>query len=126
MQLNRFKGFTLIELIVVLVIISLMATLSVPVVSTAVQRSKESALKENLLVTRRALDDYYADHGSYPDDLEVLVTKKYIRKLPVDPIMGDSAGWELISSADYNTYGIMDIKSSSSGQAIDGTYYNDW
>lgn len=126
MQINRLKGFTLIELIVVLVIISLMAALSAPVISTAVQRAKESALKENLLVTRKALDDYYADHGNYPEDLETLVTKKYIRKLPIDPIAEDGAGWELISSADYNTRGVMDIKSSSSGQAIDGTYYNDW
>lgn len=126
MRHKHVSGFTLMELIVVLVILSLMASISVPVVTTAVQRANESALRETLLVTRKALDDYYADHGSYPNDLGELVEKKYLRSLPVDPMVKDGDDWELITGSENGSYGIRDIKSSSTAQARDGSHFNEW
>lgn len=124
-QRTKSQGFTLLELVVVLVIIALLASISVPVVSTAIYRAKESALKETLLVTRKALDDYYADHERYPDSLDVLVSEKYLRTLPIDPMVEADATWELVMSDDYRS-GIIDLKSTSTDQARNGSYYNEW
>lgn len=121
------RGFTLLELLFVLVIVALLAAIVGPSLTGGVDRARESALKEDLFVIRKAIDDYYADNGKYPPTLEILVEKHYLRSIPVDPITEKSGTWILLR----NTYtdkdnGITDIKSGSALQARDGSYFKDW
>jgi len=124
----RCYGFTLIELLLVLLIVLLLASLTAPVVTHSVQRARESSLKQSLQVMRRAIDDFYADHGSYPNTLEVLVEKRYIRKMPHDPITERRDSWVLIRAGDGQSGtegGIVDIRSGSEDKGSDGIPYRD-
>ena len=96
--LREKKGFTLLELMIVIAIISILATLAQPMFKTAVLKSKEAALKEDLFNLRNVLDQYYADNGKYPDSLDDLVTKGYMRSIPADPIPGRRTPGALIIS----------------------------
>lgn len=118
------KGFTLIELMVVMSIIALIASLAAPVVYKSVIRAKESALKETLQVTRSAIDDYYTDKGRYPDTLDQLVDERYLRFVPFDPILEGDSNWQLESS--YDVEGIIDLHSGADQLALDGTRYSEW
>jgi len=119
-------GFTLIELLVVMAIIATLLTIAVPRYMNSVERSKEAVLHETLAVTRQALDKYYADNGKYPDSLEDLVGKKYLRSLPFDPIIGNAETW-LIVHPDVPEKGeVFDIRSGAPGNARDGSEYKDW
>src|SRR6185312_11269908 len=93
MRLPRHRGFTLIELLLVLFLVALLASLVGPALTSGIQRARESALKEDLHVLRKALDDYYADNGSYPPELQVLVDKRYLRNVPVDPFTDRGDSW---------------------------------
>lgn len=128
MSRSHPPGFTLIELLLVLLLIALLASLATPVVIGSVQRARESALKENLFVLRKAIDDYYADNGRYPESLEKLVEKRYIRHVPADPITGSKDTWVLVRAkgAEGDSSGIIDVRSGSEEKAADGTYYKDW
>lgn len=117
-------GFTLIEMMVVLSLIALLASIVAPVVYKSVQRAHESALRETLRVTRHALDDYYADKQHYPDSLEVLVKQRYLRTMPVDEVVGSDQDWVLVRAD--NSDGIINLHSSSDKTALDGTKYSDW
>src|SRR3954462_7638371 len=86
-------GFTLIELIVVLTIISLLLSIAAPHYFQSVQRSKESALKQNLVTLRDAIDKFYGDQGKYPDALGDLTAKRYLRALPADPLTESVETW---------------------------------
>lgn len=121
---SRGKGFTLLELLLVLTLLSLLAGLAAPVVSGAIVRAKEAALRENLLVMRSALDDYFADNGRYPEDLGDLVENRYIRFVPEDPLIGNADSW-VATHSDIEA-GIENIYSSSTAVAQDGSYYSDW
>lgn len=125
----KHRGFTLIELLLVLLLIALLASIVAPVVTGSVQRAKESALKEDLFTLRKALDDYYADAGGYPPDLESLVQKRYLRKVPVDPITERRDSWVLVRADDDGQGkpgGVVDVRSGSEEKAVDGTLYKDW
>ena len=87
---GRFDGFTLIELLIVMVLLVLLAGVSLTVYGTSVQRGKEAALKEDLFQMRKAIDEYYADKGKYPSDLQTLVTEKYLRTIAPDPFTGSA------------------------------------
>ncbi|MDH5180207.1 MAG: type II secretion system protein GspG [Gammaproteobacteria bacterium] len=118
----RNRGFTMMELLLVLMLVALLASVAAPMVTTSIERAKVSTLKENLFVLRKAIDDYYADNGQYPEDLQVLVSKRYIRHIPEDPLTDSVSSWILIR--DKNGEGnIMDIRSGSNGKARDGTPY---
>lgn len=122
------RGFTLIEILVVVMLISLMAALVVPVVSHSVDMARESALKENLQVMRKALDDYLADTGRYPQTLEELVTRRYVRFIPEDPVLDEaSASWAL-SYVEYadGSRGVQDVRSTSKAEADDGSRFDSW
>lgn len=121
-------GFTAIELILVLVIVALLASIAAPNVSKSIQRATETALKENLYITRSALDDFYADVGRYPNTLEELVEKKYLRNLPLDPITDDRSSWQLSYSEEQGAdqQGIMDIHSGADGESMEGQSYQEW
>ncbi len=119
-------GFTLIELLVVLAIISTLLTLAVPRYFSSVQRSKEVVMKENLWVMRDALDKYFSDLGRYPDQLQDLATKKYLRAIPIDPLTETSTTWRVIPPDDPEKGGVYDVKSGAEGTASGGGDYSDW
>jgi general secretion pathway protein G len=120
------KGFTLIELLVVMVIIGVLLTIAGPRYFHSVERSKEAVLKENLALTRQALDKYFGDNGRYPDNLDALVEKKYLRTLPYDPITESTTTWLLVAPDTTDKGAIYDIKSGAPGKALNETEYKDW
>lgn len=123
---KRINGFTLMELLVVLLLISLLASIVTPIISKSIVRAKESSLKENLFIVRKAIDDYYADKGIYPPELEVLVEERYIRKIPKDPLTDDSWQLKRSESEEEEDQGVMDIHSRAEGSGIDGTEFAEW
>lgn len=120
------NGFTLIELLVVMAIIATLLTIAVPRYFHSVEKSKEAVLHQNLELVRQVLDKYYGDTGKYPDSLEELVNKRYLRSLPSDPINGDSTSWIIVPPDTPEKGGVFDIKSGAPGTALDGTEYKDW
>lgn len=125
---NACRGLTLIELLLALLILSLLASLALPVVTGGIHRAKESALKEDLYTVRRAIDDYYADTGNYPAAMEELVRKRYLRRIPADPFTGSGETWHLVRTdeTDDDRNGIIDIRSGSDAVDEEGTPYSRW
>lgn len=123
MQRRRAAGFTFIELLLVLLLVALLASLVAPVVTGTIQRARESALREDLHVLRKGLDDYYGDTGTWPAELEDLANKRYVRRIPVDPITGSRETWVVIRS---DRGGVVDLHSGSADRAGDGSYFRDW
>jgi len=119
-------GFTLVELLVVMAIIATLLTLAVPRYFGSVEKSKEAVLKQNLATLRDSVDKYYGDTGRYPDSLDDLVTKKYIRSIPLDPLTESASTWVLIPPVDPGKGAVYDVKSGAQGKASDGTAYGDW
>ena len=119
-------GFTLVELLVVMAIIATLLTLAVPRYFGSVEKSKEAVLKQNLSTLRDSLDKYYADTGRYPDSLDDLVTKKYLRNIPLDPLTESASTWVLIPPVEPGKGAVYDVKSGAQGKAGDGTAYGDW
>jgi general secretion pathway protein G len=125
----RSRGFTLIELLLVLLLVALLASLVAPVVTGGIQRARESTLKTDLYALRKALDDYNSDTGAYPAELEELVKKRYLRRIPPDPVTEKRDTWVLVRSEDDTAgknNGILDIRSGSPERASDGSYFKDW
>lgn len=120
------KGFTLIELVVVMAIIAMLLTIAVPRYLHSMEKSREAVLRQNLALTREALDKYYGDNGKYPDNLADLTSKKYLRSLPLDPITGYATTWLIVPPDVPGKGGVFDIKSGASGKAGDGSEYKDW
>ncbi len=129
------KGFTLVELLVVMAIIGILVAIAVPQLQQAPIRAKEAALREDLFTFRTCLDQFYADKGHYPEALQTLVTEKYIRKIPVDPFTKSADTWVPVmeepdssdaAAADQQP-GIIDVKSGSKlVSVIDKTAYSTW
>lgn len=125
----RSRGFTLVELLLVLLIVAMLASLVAPVVTGSIQRARESTLREDLQVMRKAIDDYYADTGKYPAELDELVKKRYLRRIPPDPMTEKRDTWILVGSEDSKTgaaAGIIDVRSGSEEKASDGSDFKDW
>ena len=120
------SGFTLIELLVVMAVIALLLTIATPRYFGSVDKSKEVVLRQNLTLTREALDKFYGDTGKYPDSLEALVSKKYLRRLPIDPITESNNTWIIVPPEDQDKGGVFDIKSGAPGNAKDGVVYSEW
>jgi general secretion pathway protein G len=123
---RKHQGFTLIELIVVMTIISLLLTLAAPRYFRSIDKSKETVLKANLFATRDALDKFHADTGKYPTQLAELVEKRYLRTLPWDPITESSDSWVLVPPADGQDGGVYNITSGAEGAGADGVPYAEW
>jgi general secretion pathway protein G len=119
-------GFTLIELLVVMAIIAVLLTIAAPRYFHSVDKSKEAVLHQNLELTRQAIDKYFSDNGKYPDSLDDLVAKKYLRTLPYDPISESNATWVIVPPASVDKGAVYDIKSGAVGIGINGTEYKDW
>jgi general secretion pathway protein G len=120
------SGFTLIELLVVLSIIATLLTLAVPRYFGSVERSKEAALKQDLVLMRDALQKYYADKGKYPEKLEDLARDKYLRSIPPDPVTTTTTSWIEIPPKDGDKGGVYDVQSGAAGKSSEGTMYSEW
>ncbi|HXD43405.1 MAG TPA: type II secretion system protein [Ramlibacter sp.] len=120
------KGFTLIELLVVLAIVASLLTIAVPSYFASLENSKETALRQSLSVMRDAIDHYHADLGKYPDSLQDLVAKRYLRSVPSDPITGQADNWVIEGPTDSGKGAVRDVKSGAPGNGRDGTAYANW
>ncbi len=120
------SGFTLIELLVVMTIIALLLAVAVPRYFHSVTRAREAVLKENLTLIRDALDKHYADTGAYPANMEALVARKYLRKVPEDPVTESASTWVLIPPPKREQGGVYDVRSGAPGQSLAGTEYGTW
>jgi general secretion pathway protein G len=120
------RGFTLIELLVVMAIIATLLSLAVPRYYGSVKRAEEAALKQNLSLMRDAIDKHYGDTGRYPDSLEDLVAKRYLRAIPLDPATGAVDTWVLAAPPSTEPGRVYDVKSGSTATALDGTTFDTW
>jgi general secretion pathway protein G len=131
------RGFTLLELLVVMTIVGILAAIAVPALRDSPQRAREAALREDLFSMRSVIDSYHGDKGNYPADLQALVTDGYLRKIPLDPMTKSADTWvlayeELAADAQAPAPdqplqpGIIDVHSGSPNKALDGTLYKDW
>jgi general secretion pathway protein G len=123
------RGFTLLELLIVLAIMGILITIAQPSLRSSIVRAKEAVLREDLFQMREALDQYYADNGKYPAALEDLIVsddkaKSYLRELPKDPFT-NAADWITVN-LEGDDGGIFDVHSASPMVGTDGTAYNTW
>lgn len=123
---GRRRGFTLIELLVVMAIIATLLTIAVPRYLRSVQRSREAVLKQDLAALRESIDRFYGDTGKYPPTLAVLVEKRYLRSIPVDPIAKAADKWVVVNSEDPEDTGVKDVKSGADGTGENGLAYAAW
>ena len=125
------SGYTLIELIIVMAIISILIAIAVPMYQKSLIRTKESLLKNNLFTLRTVIDEYTFDKQKAPQTLNDLVDQGYLRGVPVDPITGNNQSWRIImedaiSSVDQTQPGIYDVRSGSDLKSLEGTSYAEW
>jgi len=119
-------GFTLIELMVVLAVIALLLSIVAPHYAGRITRAEEAVLQENLVLLRDALDKHYADAGRYPDALDELVAKRYLRKIPSDPLTQSSATWIVVAPDDPQKGRVYDVRSGAPGIGSNGKPYEQW
>jgi general secretion pathway protein G len=124
-------GFTMIELLVVMTLIVILATMGMTQYKTSQIYAKEAVLKEDLFRLRDAIDQYYADKGQYPGTLDTLVSDGYLRRLPEDPFTKSTSSWQTVPAEPDPSNptaepGVYDVKSGSDASALDGTKYADW
>ncbi len=124
-QVDVESGFTLIELVIALSILAIILSFAEPIYRNSVIKAKEAALKKDIFVMRDSIDQYYADNSSYPQSLDDLVEKRYIRSIPEDPFTKSKDTWVIVSSAPEEV-DVFDIHSGSDLLALDGTAYNEW
>jgi general secretion pathway protein G len=125
------RGFTLIELMIVMTIITILVSIAVPLYQRSIIRAKESVLKSNLFTLRTMIDEYTIDKQKAPQTLEDLVREGYLRQIPVDPMTGSNTTWRVImedvmASANQAEPGIFDVRSGSDKISLDGTPYSEW
>lgn len=125
--MRKPRGFTLIELIVVMAIVGLLASIVAPRFFASLQKSKETSLRSSLAVMREAIDQYAADKGVYPESLEQLAEARYISRVPEDPI-STNRNWLLLPPpSDAAMQGALyDVRSGATGRGSDGRLYADW
>jgi general secretion pathway protein G len=119
-------GFTLIELLVVLAIVAVLLTIAVPRYFGQLENSKEAVLRDNLRTTRELIDKFYADTGRFPESLDEMVDKRYLRSKPIDPITESMDTWALIAPPTGYAGAVADLKSGAEGVARDGRPYAQW
>lgn len=132
-SVSKEKGFTLIELIIVITIIGILVGLGLPQFKNATKRTREAALKENLFTMRKLINQYLVDKGKYPQSLQTLVDEEYLFRIPIDPMTKSTDTWVEIPQvmtmeemATGTMPGIMDVQSGSVDIGTEGTAYNTW
>jgi general secretion pathway protein G len=136
---RRESGFTLLELIVVIAIIGILATIAMPALKDVPVRAREAVLKTNLRTLRDVIDQHYGDKGKYPTSLDALVEAGYLRKIPNDPITRSADTWVPVyeetdpdnppaetETSEDGQPGIIDVRSGAPGNSLDGQPYQDW
>jgi general secretion pathway protein G len=128
---RALRGFTLIELMVVMAIISILLAIALPIYQKSIIRSKESVLRSNLFTLRTMIDEYTIDKQHAPQTLQDLVSEGYLRQVPQDPMTGSDQTWKVIMEDTAiggvnSPPGIFDVKSGSDKTALDGSAYADW
>ena len=118
------SGFTIIELMIVVTIVGILATLAVPSYQNAVVKAKEGALRQDLFSLRDVIDQHRADKGKYPETLTALVSSGYLRRLPPDPLTGSPTTWQEMK--DPSGEGVVDVFSGSELVGTNGIPYNQW
>lgn len=122
----KVRGFTLIELMIVLAVLGLLLGICVPRYFHNVDKAKESALRQDLATMRDAIDKYGSDNGQYPNALSDIETKNYIRKIPTDPFTDRADSWIIVAPAQEGRGNVFDVKSGARGHGMDGTDYATW
>ena len=128
---KKSRGYTLIELIIVMAIISVLVAIAVPLYQKSLLRTKESLLKNNLFTLRTVIDEYTFDKQKAPQSLDDLVTEGYLRAVPIDPITGNAQSWRVImedslTAVNQTQPGIYDVRSGSDLRSLEGTPYAEW
>jgi general secretion pathway protein G len=128
---RALRGFTLIELMVVMAIISVLLAIAIPLYQKSITRAKESVLRNNLFTLRTMIDEYTIDKQKAPDALQDLVSEGYLRQVPQDPMTSSDQTWRLIMEdtpigGSSSSPGIFDVRSGSDKTGLDGTAYADW
>jgi general secretion pathway protein G len=121
----RKRGFTLIEMLVVMAALALLLSLAAPRYFEHVDRSREAVLKNNLAVMRQAVDRFRGDRGRYPEALAELVQERYLREVPLDPVTDRSDGWVIVPPPGQSQ-GVYDVRSAATGRSRDGSAYASW
>lgn len=127
---GRF-GYTLIEILIVMTVMSILMSAAVPLYTRVVQRTKESVLRNNLFSIRNVIDEYTYDKQKAPQSLQDLVTEGYLRQVPEDPIVGNNTSWKVImedalTMVNQTEPGIFDVRSGSDKTSSEGTPYAEW
>ena len=121
------RGFTLIELMVVMAIIAVLLTIAAPRYFDHLDRAKEATLRQTLAVVRDAIDKFHGDTATYPESIDDLVARRYLRAVPVDPITDSAQTWVLLPPPAANGSGkLWDLKSGAEGNSAAGTPYAEW
>ena len=125
------RGFTLIELMIVMAVIAILVSIAVPIYNRSITRAKESVLRNNLFTMRTVIDEYTYDKQKAPQSLQDLVSEGYLRQIPVDPMTGSADTWKIIIEDTLNAVnqtepGIFDVRSGSDKISLEGTPYSDW
>lgn len=127
---GRKRGYTLIELMIVMAIVSILVSIAIPMYQKSILRTKESLLKNNLFTLRTVIDEYTFDKQKAPQTLQDLVSGGYLRAVPIDPIVGNDQ-WKIImedslTSVNQTEPGIWDVRSMSDLKSLEGTQYSEW
>ncbi len=125
---RKWRGFTLIELIVVMAIVGLLAAIAAPRYFNSLERAREASLRSSLAVMRQAIDRFASDQGRYPDSLQELVARQYLRQTPEDPFTGRRDSWVPVAAAPDSAVAgaLADVRSGSAGRSPQGDLHADW